>query len=220
MKNILFYGDSNVWGSIASWQPMNVPSKRYDQDTRWTGAAANLLGDAYYCVEEGLCGRTSIYLNPEEVYKNGERYLLPCILSHRPLDLVVLMLGTNDLRLRYSPTVEHLGDGIARLVDIVQACPTAGAGFQPAKVLIVSPIHVRKPEGRFDFYNDRGDEAGEILSHSFAMVYAKVAEEKNCAFLDAAVYASADLADGLHIAKEYHGTLGSAVASKIREILE
>lgn len=220
MKNILFYGDSNLWGSIASWQPIAVPSKRYGRDTRWTGVAAELLGEDYYCIEEGLCGRTTIYLNPQEAYKNGEMYLLPCIMTHRPLDLVVLMLGTNDLRLRFAPTPEHLGDGISRLIDIIQACPTAGAGFRSAPVLVISPIHIQTPQGRVDYYDDRGGELGKSLSHKFAAAYAQVAKEKGCGFLDAALYATADLADGLHISKDCHHPLGSAVAEKIRELLE
>lgn len=220
MKNVLFYGDSNLWGSIASWQAITTPSKRYDRDTRWTGVAAKLLGEEYCCIEEGLCGRTTTYLNPAEAYKNGEMYLLPCIMTHRPLDLVVMMLGTNDLRLRYTPTMARLGDGIARLVDIVQACPTAGAGFVPAPVLIISPIHIQRTQGRVDYYHDRGDEQGERLSRGFAEAYARVAREKGCAFLDAALYATADPADGLHIAREYHAPLGRAVAEKVRALLE
>lgn len=218
MKNILFFGDSNTWGSIASSVATEEPSKRYDVQTRYTCVAEKALGEGYACIEEGLCGRTTIYTNPDEAYKNGETYLLPCLLSHRPLDLVVMMLGTNDLRLRFTPTVEHLGDGIRRMIEIVKTCPTAGAGGVPPKVLIVSPIHIQKPNGRTDYYNDRGGEAGEALAAHFATVYSKVADETGCAFLDAALYATADKADGLHMDGASHIALGKAVADAIRQM--
>ena len=93
MKTILCFGDSNTWGSIASDRPTVQPSLRYDEHTRWPCVLGEELGPEYRVVEEGLSGRTTIYSIPSEAYKNGEPYLLPCLLSHRPLDLVIMMLG-------------------------------------------------------------------------------------------------------------------------------
>lgn len=128
MKTILCFGDSNTWGSIASDRPTVQPSLRYDEHTRWPCVLGEELGPEYRVVEEGLSGRTTIYSIPSEAYKNGEPYLLPCLLSHRPLDLVIMMLGTNDLRLVYHADYDHLDKGIRRLIEIVQTCSMCGVG--------------------------------------------------------------------------------------------
>lgn len=102
-RRILCFGDSNTWGVIPRWEASPLPSERYDEHTRWPCVMANYLNhsqsdDSWILIEEGLGGRTTIY-HPEsnETYRLGDAYLHPCLLSHRPLDYVVLMLGTNDL---------------------------------------------------------------------------------------------------------------------------
>ena len=130
-KEILCYGDSNTWGCIPRWKDLGVPSERYDQDTRWTGRLSALLGDGYHIIEEGLGGRTSIYDFPGESWRNGLPYFQPCLLSHRPLDLVVIMLGTNALHACFPPSAQRLGDGIRTLVDVVRATPKCGRDNTP-----------------------------------------------------------------------------------------
>ena len=95
MKRILCYGDSNTWGYDPATQ------ERFDRATRWTGVLRTTLGDGYEILEEGLNGRTTVWDDPIEGYKNGHTYLVPCLETHRPVDLVVLMLGTNDLKKRF-----------------------------------------------------------------------------------------------------------------------
>ena len=143
-KNILCFGDSNTWGCIGRWHETTVPSERYDDQTRWPCVMANRLGTGFHVIEEGLCGRTTIYPTPGELWKSGECYLLPCLETHRPLDLVIIMLGTNDL-LVFHPeqTPETLGDGIARLIDIVQNRPTCGRDVKPPKILVIAPVEVK-----------------------------------------------------------------------------
>ncbi len=217
-RNILCFGDSNVWGSIASWVPTTQPSSRYDEHTRWPRAAADILGDGYRVIEEGLSGRNTIYHDPDAPYKSGEAYLLPCLLSHRPLDLVILMLGTNDLKLTILPEESHFGDGISRLVDIVQQCQACGDGQNPPGVLVVSPIHAMRPQGRQDYFEARGGDVSVTRVRKFAAIYEAVAREKGCWFLDAAKYAEPDPGDGLHMTREAHIALGRIVAEKVREI--
>lgn len=112
MKNILCYGDSNTWGYDAETK------NRFPPDVRWTGILKRTLGEGYHVIEEGLNGRTTVWDDPIEGYKNGREYLIPCLESHRPLDLVIIMLGTNNLKKRFSLTFsagEHkkLGESIA-----------------------------------------------------------------------------------------------------------
>ncbi len=110
MKKILCYGDSNTWGHIP------VTGGRYGDDVRWTGVLQAALGEGYRVIEEGLNGRTTVHDDPiEGVYKNGKHYLIPCLESHRPLDLVIMMLGTNDLKMRFSLPPSDIARGVEAL---------------------------------------------------------------------------------------------------------
>lgn len=219
-KEILLYGDSNTWGFIPV--PVSTPLAlvRRDASLRWPCVTARALGEDYHVIEEGLSGRRSIYGTGEDAHVNGEPYLRPCLETHAPLDAVVIMLGTNDLRLEYGVTYETLGAGISRLIDIIQALPESGRDVKPPKILVVSPILVVKPEVRMDHYEARGCERGEQLSRAFAEVYARVAEEKGCEFLDAVLYANTSRIDGLHMDDASNEPLGLAIAEKIRSMFE
>ena len=108
MIRILCFGDSNTFGrKSVSFNPEETPivfsQDRFQQNERWTGVMANKLGKDYYVIEEGLCGRTTVLDDPVGgEHRNGKKYLLPCLESHAPLDLVILMLGTNDLKVKFS----------------------------------------------------------------------------------------------------------------------
>jgi lysophospholipase L1-like esterase len=107
MKVILCYGDSNTWGYDPHTQ------ERFSSRVRWTGVLARQLGEEYHMIEEGLSGRTTVWDDPVEgLHKNGKNYLLPCLESHQPIDLVILMLGTNDLKMRFSVPAADIGRGI------------------------------------------------------------------------------------------------------------
>lgn len=220
MKTVLCYGDSNTWGSISSWEPPQGPSARFDEDTRWGAVMRTALGEKYRVIEEGLCGRTSVYEVPGEEYKNGLPYLLPCLLSHRPLDLVIIMLGSNDVREVFGVTHETLGEGVRKLVRVVKACPTCGTGNVPPKVLLVAPVLITKPEGRQDFYQARGCERAQRLTATFGEVYARVAKEEGCAFFDAKAVAMPAPADGLHMDAASHIRLGRALGGQVKHMLE
>lgn len=216
---ILCYGDSNTWGCIGKWVDSDEPSGRYDTDTRWPMVLQKELGEDFHVIEEGLGGRTSIYRHPTEPWKTGEPYLLPCLYTHRPLDLVVIMLGTNDLQIKKDITAEELHIGISRLVDIVQAHHKPGRGNQPPKVLILSPVEVKPsaPEGRTQVYAKFRCDIGRNLSLMLPQVYQQVAREKGCFFLNSQLYAQPGPADGVHLDAQSHISLGKAVARCILE---
>lgn len=218
-KEILCFGDSNTWGCIPRWKDLGVPSERYDPDTRWTGRLANLLGEEYHIIEEGLGGRTSVYDFPGEPWRNGLPYLQPCLLSHRPLDLVIIMLGTNDLHACLRPSLEHLGDGIRTLVRVVRATPKCGRNNTPPPILMIAPSRIKEAQGRKEVYPKLGGEQGEALSRQFPSVYRRAAAELDCHFLDASLYAEPSDADGLHWMPESHQRLADALVGPVRRIL-
>ena len=222
-KEILCYGDSNTWGCIPRWKDSLLPSKRYDEETRWPCVMASELGSGYHVIEEGLGGRTTIYDDKEELYKRGIDYLLPCLLTHRPLDLVIIMLGTNDLQLRNQReplTKERLGNGIEELVKVVKNTDKCGRGNRPPQILLLAPIPIKQAIGRIGVYANFGGEEGERLSRLFPEVYEQTAKKYECGFLNAACYAEPDDGDGVHFSRDSHPRLGRAVAAKVKEMME
>ncbi len=122
MKTILCYGDSNTWG----WNPEKYDEKtdhkaRYPRDVRWTGRLQKLLGDNYYVIEEGLNGRATNLNHSEPPDRNGKTYLMPCLYSQSPIDLVILFLGGNDLKAIYNRSAKEIADGLSELISMIQS---------------------------------------------------------------------------------------------------
>ena len=206
-KTVLCYGDSNTWG----YDPRT--GGRYPRDTRWPGVLRRALGEGYLVIEEGLNGRTTVWDDPIEGYKNGKSYLIPCLETHRPIDLVVVVLGTNDLKMRFSVSAFDIANGAGVLVDVAQRSAT-GPGGGPPQVLLVAPPPVAKLTGFAEMF-----EGAERKSARFAEQYRRVATERRCAFLDAStVIRSSDL-DGIHLEAGEHEKLAVAVARKVEAIL-
>jgi lysophospholipase L1-like esterase len=126
MKTILCYGDSNTWG----FNP--VTQDRYPMTERWTGVLAQALGAGYHVIEEGLNGRTTLWDDPIEEWRNGKTYLLPCLWSHKPIDLVTLMLGTNDLKERFSVSAYDIAASAGVIVDLTLRSGAGPNGSAPS----------------------------------------------------------------------------------------
>ena len=135
-KNILCFGDSNTYGE----SPEGLG--RYPRLERWTGILAQRLGPAYHIIEEGLCGRTTVWEDPVEGDKCGIRHLPSCIASHTPLDLVILMLGTNDFKQRFHVTASDVALSLDRLVRTAQSM-TNGVAPKPFQILLDCPAPPR-----------------------------------------------------------------------------
>lgn len=209
MKTILCYGDSNTWGHHA---PMG---DRFDEATRWGSRLRKLLGEEYRVIEEGQRGRTTVWDDPVENRLAGLTYLWPCLDSHAPIDLVVIMLGTNDCKPYFGLHPQNIADGAGRLVDMIQKCAFGPDDTAP-KVLLVSPIRITPSS----FYPHLFGEKEAAKSQGFPEAYKAVAERFGCAFLDASTLAQPDPADGVHLDAEGHAALAQAVYEKIKEILE
>lgn len=207
MKTILCYGDSNTWGYNPS------TGERYGMSERWTGVLARELGPAFHVFEEGLNGRTTVWDDPIEGYKNGREYLIPCLETHSPIDLVVLMLGTNDLKKRFSVSAYDIAQSAAVLIETIDKSATGPARGAPQVLLLAPPV-----VGKLTEFAEMFEDA-QAKSAKFGPYYRQIAELHRCGFLDAAqVIVSSDL-DGIHLEAGEHEKLGKAVAVKVKEIL-
>lgn len=217
-KYVLCYGDSNTWGVSPTKDGMFKPLVRLDEDKRWTGIAQNDLGDEYKLLVDGNCGRTTVWDDPIEGDKSGLKYLTPCLWAQMPLDLVIIMLGTNDLKPRFAVTAWDCAAGIETLIKVVR---NSGCGYNGTcpPILIMSPIHVKPDRSGTWLHEMFGGPERAAMSTEFAKYYKRIADGYNCYFLDAAQYAGPCDEDGIHINPPDHFPLGHAVADKIREIL-
>lgn len=217
-KRILCYGDSNTWG----FDP--ATSQRFDRHIRWPGVLAESLGADYEIIEEGLNGRTTVWDDPVEgLHKNGRTCLLASLESHSPLDLVIIMLGTNDLKQRFGLPASDIADGAGVLVDLAQKSGT-GINANPPKVLLVSPISVSANIATGQLSQSHLGQIFGQNSHErslqFPVWYKTVANTFGCAYLNAAEFAAASPIDAIHLDAEGHRTLGQAIARQVWQILK
>ncbi len=209
---LLCYGDSNTWG----FDPAS--GGRFPAHRRWTGVLreelSDELGERYHVVEEGLCGRTTVWDDPIEGMtpseKNGKTYLGPCLASHAPLGAVILMLGTNDLKARFSLPASDIANGAGALVDLILRNGVGPDGVAP-RVLLVAPPPLASLTGLAEMFTGAAEKAKR-----FAAEYARVAEERACDFLNAGEVIASSPLDGLHFEASEHWKLGRAVAAWAR----
>jgi lysophospholipase L1-like esterase len=187
---VLCFGDSNTNG-IPSDDPEYV---RLAADVRWTGQLQNLLGAGYYVIEEGLGGRTINLDYADRPGLNATSYILPCLLTHAPLDVVVLMLGTNDLKIEFDRTADEIADSWHGLLDILFTV------LEHPEVFLVSPIRLESA------VPPNFDDAAVEKSRQLSAAYRTVAEDRGLHFLDTATCAVAG-ADGIHLTIESHQRL-------------
>ena len=203
MIRILCFGDSNTWG----YNPET--HERYDHKTRWPQVMLSELGEGYEVVEEGMNGRTTVWDDPVDGLMSGLAYLPPCLLSHKPLDKVLLMLGTNDLKDRFCVTAPEIAKSAGRLVQIIQASDTGPNGSAPEVVLMAPPPTVAGEDGL------GLRQAGLEKSQIFAGCYAEIAQELGCAFFDVGSVIASSPVDGIHFSAEAQQTLGRAMAGVV-----
>ncbi len=210
---ILCFGDSNTWGQ--------KPDKtgRYPANVRWTGKLQELLGNDYYVVEEGLGSRTTDLEYDRKPGRNGKTYLQPCLESHNPIDVILIMLGTNDYKIGYNRSAEDIAGAIQGLVDTVKEYGKDKSGNTP-KIVLVSPILVDDTAPKFaEFYSSHYDGSAVTKSKELAKVIKRVADDNDCYFVDAATVAKPGI-DGLHFDEPSHPALGKLLSEEIRKLIK
>jgi lysophospholipase L1-like esterase len=207
---VLCFGDSNTNG---------VPSDdedyvRLPPDVRWTGRLQSRLGDGYYVIEEGLSGRTTDLDYDDRPGGNGRSYFVPCLQTHHPLDFVVVMLGTNDVKDQFDRSPAAVAAAVGGYVDDIGSNATNRAGERP-QILLVSPIHLDDSQPAFaemtlGQYGAAAVEKSRVLSAQLR----RVANERGVLFADAANVAHAG-ADGVHLSLDSHERMAELIATTI-----
>jgi lysophospholipase L1-like esterase len=209
MKTLVCYGDSNTHGSLPQSNP-NV-RVRLGPRERWPGIVRQRLGDGWYVAEEGLGGRTTCLDDDiDGAHKNGMRGLLIALETHRPVDLVVLMLGTNDLKVRFAMTAVDIARANAVLVERIRASTMNGRDGKGPNVLLVAPPPVLEIGQQVEVRA-----GGAAKSLRFGKLFREVADMYGIPFLDAGTIIEPSTIDGVHFEAPAHATLGNAIADKI-----
>ena len=208
-KTVLCYGDSNTYGYDPS------TDGRYAWNVRWPGRLQLLLGEGYRVIEEGCNGRTTVFDDPEDDWKNGIHYLKTCMYSHKPLDIVILMLGTNDLRDDFHASPEDIACGVEKMVKLMRDFSKDMQGFIP-RIIVTAPARIGDGIAQSPFKDSFSEKTVEY-SKALPDLYRKVAEEYGCEFLNAAEYARPSELDSLHFMPEDHNNLAKALFSIITD---
>lgn len=209
---ILCYGDSNTWGYISG-----SDHQRYGNEERWTRVLSKLLGTNFEIIEEGLNSRTLTSNDPRvgKEGKSGYEYLLPCLDTHDPIDLVVLMLGTNELKSNYNKTAKDIGNLLEEyFVKKILGRKSQLRESYP-KLLIVTPPLVNEDANKKN-HGDSKYAGASAKSKELNSIYKEIAEKYNCYFLDNSKLETG--IDGVHLTKESHKLLAELLEKKIREI--
>jgi lysophospholipase L1-like esterase len=214
VHTLLAFGDSNTWGSDPG------TGTRYPRSQRWPGALAQALGSAWQVVEAGLGGRTTVFEDPLGD-KAGIRHLEPVLMSAAPITLVLVLLGTNDLKTRFAASAYEIAEGAGLIVDRIRAS-RAGVGGAPPQVLLIAPppvmsvagLEARDPQMYAGYA--LGWANAEARSRQFAEQYARVARTRGVPCFDAGSVIASSPVDGIHWSAESHAALAAALAEWVR----
>lgn len=204
---ILCYGDSNTWGYIPG------TSKRYPVGVRWTGLLQKKLGEAYEVIEEGLNSRTTDLDDPKHLGKNGLVYLRPCLETHDSIDIIILMLGTNDMKERFNREPEQIANGIEELLKMVKLFSIEEETQMPQIILVSPPLIDESVDGVKDKYLGAGEKSKKL-----AKLFDQVATKYNCKFVDMAKYVSPSKEDGYHLEPESHQKVAEVIYNEVKTI--
>jgi lysophospholipase L1-like esterase len=204
---IVCFGDSNTHGA----HPDPSMGGRHPRDVRWPGVMRAALGEGYEIIEEGLNGRCTVWDTTIEPGRCGLTYLAPCLLSHRPVDLVTIMLGTNDVKRIYGMTASEIACGAGALVDVAKGT-LSGPGDMPTRVLLVAPVPLGEVTAHSEMW---GFGASREESRRLAGMYQLIANGRGVGFFDAGSVAQVSPLDGVHLDEAGHAALGAAMAKAV-----
>ena len=212
MPILLTFGDSNTHGT----RPIVAAGDygRFDAKARWPCVAKEVLGDKWLLIEEGLPGRTTCFEDPiMGSFMNGWMGLKIALSTHGPIDLLTIMLGTNDCKALFGNSARDILGGIAGLLTIAQNAELQSRHGGYKTLLIAPPPIVVTGHFSASFYG------ADRLSEQLSDLYSEIATHWGIEFFDAGDVIATSPIDGVHFEKEAHQTLGVALAGKITKIM-
>jgi lysophospholipase L1-like esterase len=213
-KTIFVFGDSNSWG----WNPSNdlvSLLKRWDDDERWPGILQKELGDKYRVVVDGLNGRTTVWNDPIEEYRCGKDQIIPALDAQAPIDLLIIFVGTNDLKARYTVTAQDIANSAGLLVLKAKNQVGAFAEGKP-NILLVCPPPIGPLEGGILENMFAG---GVEKSKELSKYFEGVAKAFGVGYFDAGAVVKSSKIDGLHLDKDQHELLGKAISKTVKQLV-
>lgn len=208
-KTILCFGDSNTHGYCSE------TGGRFSEEERYPCLLQKYLGDGYLVREEGMSGRTTVFDDPLFEGLNGLSSIFTCLMSHEPVDLLIIMLGTNDTKERFSCNAENIAKGLERLIKKARSVTDAWRDSRP-NILIVAPAPIEKGYENTFVANEMGKGCAE-KSQELAVYYERTAALTDCHFLDAGKIHGIKMhpADHMHLTRDSHALLARELAGMI-----
>ena len=214
MKTVLVFGDSNSWG----WDPSNdliKPIARWSDDIRWPGVMQKELGSDFKVLVDGLSGRTTVWDDPIREYRRGKDQIIPSMDAAAPIDLLIIFVGTNDLKLRFSVSAQDIASSAALLVRKAIAQIEAFTAGKP-KVILVGPPPLG-PVSKGIFKEMFG--GNEEKSTQLGACYKVVADALGVDYIDAGTVVKSSDIDGVHLDADQHELLGKAMAKAVKKAI-
>jgi len=209
VRTVLCFGDSNTYGAVPTLA--RTGRHRYAPDRRWPGVMRRQLGASWDVIEEGHPSRTTVWDDPiEGTHKNGLRALPVCLESHMPLDLVIVMLGTNDLKHRFGVNPSDIAESIDVLVKAIKASEVGPGGIPPA-VIVVAPPPMHEVGWLGEMFL-----GGAEKSLRLADCIGQAARRNGAGFVNAGAYVESSAADGIHLDSDAHRILGMEIARAVQ----
>lgn len=207
---ILCIGDSNTWG----YNPRNG----MQHSRRWTKILADLMPENEI-IEDGMCGRTFLSMDSDIPQRCGVDTLPEIIQHNQSVDFVIVMNGTNELKIEFDRSRKYLEEGVETFIKMLQNPYSWKENCVP-KLLMVSPILIREEVLYKGGICEAFDEESVRLSNCMADIVSKMCEQYDVEFMDAAQYAEASLVDAIHMDEENHEKLGKAIYEKVKQIVK
>lgn len=209
-RHILCYGDSNTWGYVPAGEGARLPTY-----VRWPGVLSKLLRTNYRITEEGLCGRTTVFDDPFSpgIERNGLKLIGTILDSHKPVDLLILFLGTNDLKACFSATAADIAKGAELLVKAARNPEFGPGGTLPPDILVICPLTIWEVATNFGGVFKGGREKSQDVRDAFRLM----TKRAGVPMLYAEDFIATDPSDGIHLSADSHGILGQEVAKWILE---
>ena len=215
-KKIVCFGDSNTYGYCADPSDCADGGGRFNEHERWTCLLQEALGENYLVLEEGLSGRTTAFRDPQLAGMSGLEAIVPCLMRHGPVDLLILMLGTNDTKPHLHAAPAQIAEGMEQLARRAVSAPVWRSGR--ANILIIAPPHIG--EGIHLYPGWAGACQGmPEKSSALAALYAELARRCGFAFLDAEGLAEFNRTDFMHLTRLGHRQLAAALAELVPMLL-